>query len=95
MREGALQLPVGGGARVEDVLLGREQRQAVGIEVNGFLVHDATSLTYKNEIKKEKVKKFSRALELLSTAVARFERGLRVSAKGGLRRNWRERENPL
>lgn len=38
----ALYLPVGGGARVEDVLLGREQRQAVGIKVNGLLAHDAT-----------------------------------------------------
>lgn len=35
------QLPVGGGAGVEDVLFGREQRQAVGIKVNRFLVHDA------------------------------------------------------
>lgn len=45
--EGAFELPVGGGTRVEDVLLGREQRQAVGIKVNGSLVHDATRLKYK------------------------------------------------
>lgn len=35
------ELPVGGGAGVEDVLFGREQRQAVGIKVNRLLVHDA------------------------------------------------------
>lgn len=35
------ELPVGGGAGVEDVLFGREQRQAVGIKVNRSLVHDA------------------------------------------------------
>ena len=32
-------LPVGGGARVEDVLLGREQRQAVGVKVDLLLAH--------------------------------------------------------
>lgn len=35
------ELPVGGGAGVEDVLFSREQRQAVGIKVDRFLVHDA------------------------------------------------------
>ena len=33
-------LPVGGGAGVEDVLFGREQRQAVGIKVDRSLAHD-------------------------------------------------------
>lgn len=36
-------LPVGGGARVEDVLLGREQRQAVGIKVDRSRAHDGKS----------------------------------------------------
>lgn len=32
-------LPVGGGPRVEDVLFGREQRQAVGVKVDLLLAH--------------------------------------------------------
>lgn len=36
-------LPVGGGAGVEDVLLGREQRQAVGIKVDRLRAHDGKS----------------------------------------------------
>lgn len=74
--EGAFELPVGGGTRVEDVLLGREQRQAVGIKVNGSLVHDATPLKYKN-------KNFpQRALALLSKVVPMFERGSEFLQKG-------------
>lgn len=36
-------LPVGGGAGVEDVLFGREQRQAVGIKVDRSRAHDGKS----------------------------------------------------
>lgn len=47
-------LPVGGGARVEDVLFGREQRQAVGIKVDRRRAHDG----------KKKKKKFPDLLSL-------------------------------
>lgn len=36
-------LPVGGGTGVEDVLFGREQRQAVGIKVDRWRAHDGKS----------------------------------------------------
>lgn len=36
-------LPVGGGAGVQDVLFGREQRQAVGIKVDRSRAHDGKS----------------------------------------------------
>lgn len=36
-------LPVGGGAGVQDVLFGREQRQIVGIKVDLSCVHDGKS----------------------------------------------------
>jgi len=38
-----MRLPVGGGAGVEDVLLSREQRQAVGIKVDRLRAHDGNS----------------------------------------------------
>lgn len=38
-----VKLPVGGGAGVEDVLFGREQRQAVGIKVDRSRVHAGKS----------------------------------------------------
>lgn len=37
------ELPVGGGAGIEDVLFGREQRQTVGVEVDLPCVHDGKS----------------------------------------------------
>lgn len=38
-----VQLPVGGRTGVEDVLFGREQRQAVGIKVDRSRAHDGKS----------------------------------------------------
>lgn len=38
-----VKLPVGGGTGVEDVLFGREQRQAVGIKVDRSRVHAGKS----------------------------------------------------
>lgn len=37
------ELPVGGGTGVDDVLFGREQRQAVGIKVDRLRAHDGKS----------------------------------------------------
>lgn len=39
----ACKLPVGGGAGVQDVLFGREQRQIVGIKVDLPCVHHGKS----------------------------------------------------
>lgn len=43
MQRAVYVLPVGGGAGVEDVLFGREQRQAVGIKVDRLRAHDGKS----------------------------------------------------
>lgn len=43
MSKRVCELPVGGGAGIEDVLFGREQRQIVGVEVDLPCVHDGKS----------------------------------------------------